>query len=128
MVNSEPQEDRSISITTVETNDRRHLVRPYADRPVVELAEGVVGCPLCGNVRFRRSRFRFTDFAELLMMRYPVRCTRCGQRQYTDFNVAMMSFPSRSVGGQRAEGQDTWKNWTEPSMSGQPVARPMSTA
>ena len=121
-------EDRSIGVTTVEANDRRHLVRPYDDRPVVELAEGVVGCPHCGNPRFRRSRLRFTDFTELLMLRYPVRCTRCGQRQYTDFNVAMLSFPPRSLGAKTAEGQDTWQNWTDPSLPSQAVSRPLSTA
>ncbi|AFL90297.1 hypothetical protein Terro_4090 [Terriglobus roseus DSM 18391] len=128
MADTKQLEESSIGVTTVEANHRRHLVRPYEDRPVVELAEGVVACPLCGNPRFRRSRLRFTDFAEILMMRYPVRCTRCGQRQYTDFNVAMMSFPPRPVGGHRAERQDTWKNWTDPSMPSQPVARPLSTA
>lgn len=121
-------EDRSIGVTTVEANDRRHLVQPYDEKPVVELAEGVVACLHCGNPRFRRSRLRFTDFLELLMMRYPVRCTRCGQRQYTDFNIAMMSFPPRPAGGRKAEGQDTWKAWTDPSMAGQPVSRPLSTA
>ena len=121
-------EDKSIGVTTVETNDRRHLVQPYTERPVVELAEGVVACPFCGNPRFRRSRLRFADMAEILMLRYPVRCTRCSQRQFTDFNIAMLSYPPKRTGARAAEGSDTWKNWTDPSLPGQPVARPLSTA
>jgi hypothetical protein len=31
------------------------------------------------------------DLPEILMFRYPMRCTRCGQRRYTHLHVAMLS-------------------------------------
>ncbi|SEC06538.1 hypothetical protein [Terriglobus roseus] len=127
MTQPKDPQDHTIGVTTAEVNDRRYLVRPYDDKPVVEVAEGVVACLHCGNPSFRRSRLRFTDILEVLMMRYPVRCTRCGQRQYTDFNVAMLSFPPRSA-GPRADDQESWKRWTDPSLPGQALARPLSTA
>jgi hypothetical protein len=128
MAQSSHQEDRTISVTTAEVNERRHLVKPYDERPVLELADGVVACLNCGNPQFRRSRLRFTDIGEILMMRYPVRCTRCGQRQYRDFIVAMLAFPPRPAHRRVAEIEETWRKWTDPSMPSQPVARPLSTA
>lgn len=116
-----------VGVTTVESNDRRHLVQPYQDRPTVELRKGAVGCPFCGNSRFRRSRLRFTDLVEVLMLRYPVRCTRCSQRQFTDLYIAMMSYPPKYRGERMAQGQDSWKNWTGQSAPSSSV-RPLSTA
>ncbi len=130
MSDSGQHESRHIGVTTVEPNDRRHLVTPYEDKSLLELGAGVVACTFCGHARFRRSRLRFNDLAELLMLRYPLRCMRCSQRQYNAVNVAMMSMPPRSAGGRTttdAPGSD-WQSWTAPSTGGQFVARPLSTA
>ncbi|HEY9136650.1 MAG TPA: hypothetical protein VIM67_00140 [Terriglobus sp.] len=121
------QKQELVGVTTVESNDRRHLVQPYQDRPTVELRKGAVGCPFCGNSHFRRSRLRFTDLAEILMLRYPVRCTRCSQRQFTDLYIAMMSYPPKFRGERMAQDHDSWKNWTGQSASSSSV-RPLSTA
>jgi hypothetical protein len=120
--------DPRIGVTTVEASERRHLVQPYDDQPVLELATGVVACLFCGNNRFRRSRLRFSDLGELLLLRYPLRCTRCGQRQYNSIHIAFLSFAPRSTNVRQAQGTDTWQNWTGPANSGQRVARPLSTA
>jgi len=122
-----PAKQVQIGVTTVESNDRRHLVQPYQDRPTVELRKGSVGCPFCGNAHFRRSRLRFTDLAEVMMLRYPVRCTRCSQRQFTDLYIAMLSHAPKYRGERLAQGPDSWKSWTgqtSPSLS----VRPLSTA
>jgi hypothetical protein len=39
-------------------------------------------CPLCGSSNFRASRFRVEDIAELLVLKYPVRCLICLERSY----------------------------------------------
>ncbi|MEZ2347861.1 hypothetical protein [Terriglobus sp. RCC_193] len=121
------QKHEQVGVTTVETNDHRHLVEPYKERPTIELKQGVVACPFCGNPQFRRSRLRFSDLLEILMLRYPVRCTRCAQRQFTDIYVAMMSYPPKHHGGRSAQDETSWKNWTGPSTTVQ-TARPLSTA
>ena len=116
-----------IQVTNNDVPERRHLVQPYGERPVVELAQGVVACPICGNNHFRRSRPRFGDLLELLMTRLPVRCTRCSQRQYMEFAVALLAYPPKDQGQRLAVGHETWQNWTTPSDEVQ-TARPLSTA
>lgn len=120
---SDPQH---IGVTNNEAGDRRHLVRPYEDRPVVELSQGTVACPFCGNGNFRRSRLRFSDLLEMLLLRYPVRCTRCSQRQFVEISIALLSFAPKHVGPRPATGQDTWQNWT--ATGPLQAARPLSTA
>ena len=115
-----------IAVTNNEVGERRHLVKPYEDSPVVELSQGTVACPFCGNGNFRRSRLRFSDLVELLLLRYPVRCTRCSQRQYVEISIALLSFAPKHVGPRPATGQDTWQNWTAPGSL--QTARPLSTA
>ena len=119
--------DGQIAVTNNEVGERRHLVQPYKERPVVELSQGTVACPFCGNGNFRRSRLRFSDLLEMLLLRYPVRCTRCSQRQYVEIAIALLSFPPKHVGPRPATGQDTWKNWTSADAPVQ-IGRPMSTA
>jgi len=108
-----PQKKEDIGVTTVEPNDYRHLVQPYKERPTVELKQGEVACPFCGNPQFRRSRLRFVDLFEILMLRYPVRCTRCAKRQFTDIYIAMMSYPAKFHGASVAQNNTTWKSWTD---------------
>jgi hypothetical protein len=50
-------------------------------------------CQFCSHQSFRRSSLRSSDFKQILLMRYPVRCLRCGQRQMVSFTVAGISLP-----------------------------------
>src|SRR5215472_1862633 len=60
-----------------------------------EAARGIpFQCQFCPGQAFRRSRLRSSDFWEILLMRYPVRCLRCSQRQTVSFTVAGISVPS----------------------------------
>ncbi|CAN5639365.1 hypothetical protein BH10ACI4_BH10ACI4_07250 [soil metagenome] len=53
-----------------------------------------IQCERCPGQAFRRSSLRTDDLKHLLLMRYPVRCLRCGQRQAVSFTVAGISVPS----------------------------------
>ena len=53
-----------------------------------------IQCQFCVGRNFRRSRLRRTDVKQLLLLRYPVRCLRCSQRQMVSFSVAGISVPS----------------------------------
>ena len=55
-----------------------------------------IQCQFCIGRNFRRSRLRQIDLKQLLMMRYPVRCLRCSQRQMVSFSVAGISVPSHA--------------------------------
>ena len=39
-------------------------------------------CPLCGSSELHISRFRLKDFLHLLILRYPMRCWVCRERDY----------------------------------------------
>jgi hypothetical protein len=71
-------------------------------------------CQSCSNQSFRRSTLRAVDFTQILLMRYPVRCQRCGQRQMVSFTVAGIS-PPPSVRPQKPFESPTSKHWTEPT-------------
>ena len=63
--------------------------------PAGHVAGGIaVQCQFCVGRNFRRSRWRKGDLKQLLLMRYPVRCLRCSQRQWVSFSVAGISVPS----------------------------------
>jgi hypothetical protein len=51
-------------------------------------------CQYCVGQTFRRSRLRAKDIKYFLLMRYPVRCLRCRQRQLVSFTLAGISIPS----------------------------------
>ncbi len=53
-----------------------------------------IRCQFCVGQKFRRSRLRSDDFRSLLLMRYPVRCLRCSQRQLVSFTIAGISLAS----------------------------------
>ncbi len=55
-----------------------------------------IQCQFCVGRNFRRSRWRKGDLKHLLLMRYPVRCLRCSQRQWVSFSVAGISLPSHA--------------------------------
>ena len=60
-----------------------------------KMSSGVpLQCQFCAGQSFRRSRLRMGDIPQLLQMRYPVRCARCGQRQTVSFTIAAVSIPS----------------------------------
>jgi len=48
------------------------------------------------------------------MMRYPVRCLRCGQRQMVSFTVAGISVPSYVKQRQARRMSGEQKHWSEP--------------
>ena len=80
-------------------------------------------CQFCVGQSFRRSRLRAADIPQLLLMRYPVRCARCSQRQTVSFTVAAVSIPSyirhrhRSGASQREDS-----SFPPPKPSGSPGA------
>lgn len=112
-------------VTTMEDRAHKAQVEPYRSSPVVEVPDGVIACSFCGNTRFRRSRVRVQDLVEVLLLRYPVRCTRCNQRQYASYLTASLALPPRSHQERVARGGETWQAWTEQGRQG---SRPMSTA
>jgi hypothetical protein len=71
-------------------------------------------CQYCSHQSFRRSSLRGSDFKQVLLMRYPVRCLRCGQRQMVSFTVAGISLPP-SNRPQKPFENPTSKHWTEPT-------------
>ena len=79
----------------------QHISRPLwatdsVRQPEIEkMTSGVpLQCQFCVGQSFRRSRLRAGDIPQLLLMRYPVRCARCSQRQTVSFTVAAVSIPS----------------------------------
>lgn len=68
----------------------------FAGETVAHSAAGgiPIQCQFCVGRNFRRSRWRKADMKQLLLMRYPVRCLRCSQRQWVSFSVAGISLPS----------------------------------
>ena len=66
-----------------------------AEAPDVSALSGIpIQCQFCVGRTFRRSRLRSSDLPQLFLMRYPVRCRRCSQRQMVSFTVAGISVPS----------------------------------
>jgi hypothetical protein len=123
-----PLSDPRITVTTTEPVAQKPDVEAYQEHPVIELAEGVLGCEFCGYNRFRRSRLRFPDLFELFRLRYPMRCMRCSQRAYHDVNLALLSVGPKTHGPRLSEGIETWQNWTV-STPDKPIStRPMTTA
>lgn len=74
-----------------------------------------IQCQYCSGQTFRRSHLRAEDFWQMVLMRYPVRCLRCSQRQMVSFTVAGISVSSHTKQIRPLRAQDTWKHWTEPS-------------
>jgi hypothetical protein len=72
-----------------------------------------IQCQYCSGQSFRRSRLRGEDFRQIALMRYPVRCLRCSQRQMVSFTVAGLSLASHTKHERPVRPQDTWKHWTE---------------
>ena len=116
-------------VTTVEDREWKAKIEPYGATPTMHLEPGVIGCLFCANTKFRRSRVRFHDLRELLLLRYPMRCMRCNQRQYGYFLTAGLALAPRGHGVRMSRGSDTWKAWTEANVDGpQTSQRPMTTS
>jgi len=45
-------------------------------------------CPNCSSTHFRNSHFRLSDLQWLLVLYFPVRCSRCYERYYTNLLLA----------------------------------------
>jgi hypothetical protein len=75
--------------------DHSHATPDTAIYREIPAANGVpLRCQYCSGQTFRRSTLRPTDFTQILLMRYPVRCLRCSQRQMVSFTVAGISLSS----------------------------------
>ena len=93
---------------------RRQAAAATSIRRVREDEHGV-RCLFCPGTSFRRSKLRTSDLLHVLVLRYPVRCLTCSQRQFASIPIAGLSVPA-SVRHSRAPGpKETWKSWTNGS-------------
>ena len=74
-----------------------------------------IQCQFCSGREFRRSRLRNEDLAQLFLLRYPVRCMRCGQRQLVSLTVAALAVSSTTRQPRPQRPANTEKSWTEPA-------------
>ena len=81
---------------------RTPLAKPYLllwrRSPAMEFP---FSASICSGQTFRRSTFALEDFTEILLMRYPVRCLRCSQRQMVSFTVASLALSSAAASKDR---------------------------
>ena len=92
-----------------------------ADRELERMHHGTpIQCQFCVGQKFRRSRLRGADIRQLLLMRYPVRCTRCSQRQTVSFTVAGVSVPSYL---RQRDGRPSRSTRPAPDSAGLPANR-----
>jgi hypothetical protein len=107
---SDPNLPRSGERTSV----RGHSSYDDPTATMSHIAAGVpIQCHFCPGQSFRRSRLRMDDLKQLFLMRYPVRCLRCSQRQMVSFTLAGISVPSH-VKQRRARREQQQKHWTQP--------------
>lgn len=119
-----PEEPR---VTTTVDAAWKGVIEPYNERsPVLDIPAGVVACQFCGNTRFRRSRVRLGDVVEVFLLRLPLRCMRCNQRQYGSFLTASVATGTKNHEPRQARGHETWQAWTGQEMGR--THRPMTTA
>ena len=97
---SETSEQRSDTSgqTTQPADEPKFVTQTFGQDDLEDYAEDRAGvairCQYCIGQRFRRSRLRGEDIKGLLLMRYPVRCLRCSQRQLVSFTIAGISLAS----------------------------------
>jgi DNA-directed RNA polymerase subunit RPC12/RpoP len=73
-----------------------------------------IRCQYCTGQSFRRSSLRSQDLTEILLMRYPVRCLRCSQRQLVSFTVAGISISSSIKINKRRHRNSLPDHWKDP--------------
>lgn len=73
-----------------------------------------IQCQFCPGQGFRRSTLRAEDLKDIFLMRYPVRCLRCSQRQLVSFTVAGVSVPSHVKQRRAKQTVSQQKHWSEP--------------
>jgi DNA-directed RNA polymerase subunit RPC12/RpoP len=86
-----------------------------------------IRCQYCTGQSFRRSSLRSQDLTEILLMRYPVRCLRCSQRQLVSFTVASLAISSSIKINKRRHRNTLPEHWKDPfkdSGSKQPQTTP----
>ena len=74
-----------------------------------------IQCQFCPGQNFRRSKVRMSDLTQIFLMRYPVRCLRCSQRQWVSFTVAGISVPSHVRQRHARKTIKDNKPWVEPT-------------
>jgi hypothetical protein len=98
---------------------RRRKERPHSSHSHVPYLgfdpyHGVsIQCQFCSGQEFRRSTLRSDDFSQILLMRYPVRCLRCGQRQMVSYTVASLSLSSSIKPRRRHRPVDPSRRWVD---------------
>jgi hypothetical protein len=108
-----------MSDPTLPRATERSSIRGHSsyDQPTAassRIAAGVtIQCQFCPGQAFRRSRLRMADLQQIFLMRYPVRCLRCSQRQLVSFTLAGISVPSH-VKQRRARQDSQQKHWNQP--------------
>lgn len=72
-------------------------------------------CRFCKSRRFIRSGLRGADVLSIFFLRYPVRCLRCRQRQFTDFLTASLALAAGSPVYSAQKKRENWGTWTSGS-------------
>lgn len=95
---------------------------------VFDTPTGIAHCIFCPGRHLRLSRLRMQDLSRIMLFQFPVRCGRCGQRQYVPPLVAAISGRHKVLRGhlRKAKPQQSWASWTE-VIPDEPKARPMTT-
>jgi hypothetical protein len=100
-------------------SSRRKRERPHSSHsrtPYLGLDpyHGVpIQCQFCSGQNFRRSTLRGEDLTQILLMRYPVRCLRCGQRQMVSYTIASLALSSSIKPRRRHRPVDPSKRWID---------------
>ena len=98
---------------------RRRKEHPHSHSPYLGLdpRNGVpIQCQFCSGQSFRRSTLRGDDITQIFLMRYPVRCLRCGQRQMLSYTVASLAISSSVKPRRRHRPVDPSKRWIDGAM------------
>jgi hypothetical protein len=74
-----------------------------------------IQCQYCSGQTFRRSTIRSEDLTEILLMRYPVRCLRCSQRQMVSFTIASLAISSSVKPSRKPRTLNASSQWKEPA-------------
>jgi hypothetical protein len=94
-------------------------LQPETRNPTSQKSEPYAGqhgcCRFCKSRRFIRSSLRGVDVFSIFLLRYPVRCLRCRQRQFTDFLTASLSLAAGSPVYSSQKKRENWGAWTSGS-------------